>query len=205
MKTLILASLLFCQVFPAFSQVPTTKGPFGLEAGMNKKQVAALVGGEIKLKPTQNNVYSVESVPNPYPLFGTYSLYIDPDMGLMKIIAWSKAITTNTDGSEIKDKFKELRTAVNDSYGNGETFDYLKVGSTLRGPEDWMAGLLKKERVLASYWLKKDISTLKNKISAINLEAVALSPTRGLLFLSYEFEEPRATPVEQKPQTNSPL
>jgi len=218
MKTLLVASLLLCTVSPAFSQSqtsggnsknqiqePMAKGPFGLEAGMNKKRIAALVGGEAKLKLIQDNVYSVETVPNPYPVFETYSLYIDPDAGLIKITACSKTIATSAEGIEIKDKFKELKAAIDENYGTGEAFDYLKVGSDLREPGDWMPGLLKKERVLAAYWLKKNITTLKNKINAINLETVALNNAKGILFLSYEFEDSRTASDKQKPKTNSPL
>jgi hypothetical protein len=205
MKKLLLVFLVFFCVSPSFSRdrAPgtssknqpkgsVTKGPFGFTAGMKKKQIAALVGGEAKLKPMQNNTYSVEMVPNPSPLFETYSLYIDPNLGLTKIIAWSKPVVVSGNGTEIKEIFKGIGASVNDDYGKGEKYDYLKVGSTLRDPEDWMAGLLKKERVLASYWLKKNIGNVNNNISAITLEAVALSQTKGVLFLSYEFEEPQA-------------
>lgn len=63
---------------------------------------------------------------------------------------------------------------------------YLKAGSIWDESRCWMMGLLKKERVLVSFWDVK--STLPNHITSITLEASALSTEEGYILLTYELE-----------------
>src|ERR1035437_1964643 len=78
-----------------------------------------------------------------------------PDEGLLKISALGNDIRTNGFGEEVRESFKTILDAVSETYGKPEdVFDYVKHGSIWKEPEDWMMGLLKKERTLDAYWTK---------------------------------------------------
>jgi hypothetical protein len=111
---------------------------------------------------------------------------ISPERGLVKLLATGKTIQTNRYGTELKDSFTEIRDTIAKTYGPPQhAFDFLTSGSIWDEPRDWMMGVVKKERTLASYW---DQAPLPNHITLIGVEAVALSMERGYLSLIYEFE-----------------
>lgn len=72
-------------------------------------------------------------------------------------------------------------------YGKYKRFDWLPSGSIWKEPEDFMMGLLKKDRILNTYWTKKEGSTLKDDLSEIGLQTFALSQDKGFLVLRYSF------------------
>ncbi len=152
---------------------------------MTKEQVVQLVGNQA-VQDFKEDVLTLTTAPKPYAAFEAYSLVISPDKGVLKIVAVGKTIGTNGFGSELHDAFNEIRGAVTTTYGKPETYDYLKSGSIWGEPQEWMMGLLKKERTLVAYWTVKD--TKPNHITYIALEAAALSTEAGWLRLGYEFE-----------------
>jgi hypothetical protein len=70
--------------------------------------------------------------------------------------------------------------------------DFLRSGSIWREPEDWMMGLTKKERTLATWWVALSRNgqnvSLPHQITGILLDTTGLGPSKGCLFLSYEFQ-----------------
>ena len=122
----------------------------------------------------------------PNPLFESYLLYITPDKGLVKIAALGKDIHTNSFGAEVHDEFMETRDAVAKLYGTPDTIDTLLQGSIWSEPQDWMMGLIKKERLLSAFWNLKPAPV--NHITVIGLDGFGISTEKGYLKLAYEFE-----------------
>ena len=160
-------------------------GPFGFECGMTKEQVIALVGKDAA-KATGQDVLELSTAPRPHPAFDSYMLIFSPEKGLLKIQAYGAPIATNGFGEEVHRAFIEIRDAVSKTYGEPKTIDYLRSGSIWKEPEDWMMGLLKKERVLLSVW---DMGSAgPNHIEMVTLEADGRSTEKAWLSLGYHFE-----------------
>jgi hypothetical protein len=160
-------------------------GPFGFEYGMTKEQVIAAVG-QNAVKKIQSDVLTLTTAPKPHPAFETYQVMISPKLGLVKILAIGNTIGTNRYGNEIQTAFIETQEALVNNYGTpGVSYDFLRSGSIWAEHEDWMMGLAKGERVLATFWTP---TNSPNHITSIELEANALSMEKGYLDLGYEFE-----------------
>jgi hypothetical protein len=182
MRTLICLAFL-CYSMQTFSQEKS--GPFGFEAGMTKEQIIEIVGsGAIKESTGDTTIFS--NAPKADPNFESYALRISPENGLLKIVAMSKNINTNGFGNEVKSAFKDIRAALVKIYGRPiHEMDLLNNGSIWTGPDDWMAGLLKGERIFGCNWI--DIP-LPNRIRVIRIDVTARSKEIGCLYLTYEFE-----------------
>ena len=163
------------------------QGPFGLQYGMTKAQAIQIVGGQA-VKENKGDSLILTTAPRPHPAFEEYLLIFSPENGLLKIAAFGRDISTNGFGSEVRDAFAEIRDALDKTYGAGEIHNFLESGSIWNEDRDWMAGLLKKERVLTAYWdvaLKGAVpSKLPNHITAMALTANALSTDKGYLRLA---------------------
>ena len=186
-----LLSIMLCFLALCLSK-SSFAGPFGLEGGMTKEEIIAIVGKDSLKEATtmpENWYILVNKLPRPHPLFETCRMAIDPDLGLVKLVVRSSVIKTNIYGDEIKLKFIEIREALNSKYGKCKTYDRLRPGSIWHEPQAWMRGLKTKERILVSIWMKGEhILEKDTALKNINLSAVAVTERKGVLFLSYEFE-----------------
>ena len=179
----ILCLVFLCLSTQSYSQEKS--GPFGLEAGMTKEQILKIVG-DGAIKASDGDVLLLTAVPEAHPDFETYTLLICPEKGLLKILAMSKSVNTNVRGTELKSAYDSLKASLATTYGKpNHALDMVSNGSIWIYPDDWMAGLAKSERALASSWM--DIP-LPNKLRFIRLDAAAKSKTVGYLNLTYEFE-----------------
>ena len=192
MRTLICLAFL-CYSMQTFSQ--DKSGPFGFEAGMTMEQIIEIVGSAA-IKETTGDTTIFSNAPKADPIFESYALRISPEHGLLKIVALSKNINTNGFGNELKSAFKDIRAAFAKIYGRPvHEMDLLTNGSIWTGPDDWMTGLLKGERVFGCNWI--DIP-LPNKINVIRIDATAKSKEIGCLYLTCEFEGYNAYMKEKK-------
>jgi hypothetical protein len=119
-------------------------------------------------------------------MFESYTLYISPQHGLLKILAISRDISTSRYGDELKAEFSRIRPGLEKAYGEPtDVFDFLNEGSIWDEPRDWMTGLLKKERHFDVDWIFKPS---RDHLTVVALEARASSAETGFLSLTYEFE-----------------
>jgi hypothetical protein len=150
---------------------------------MTPIQIEDLVGGaKLQKKP---NLYQTNRVPKPHEAFESYLLLIDEQLGLCKITAIGKNVSTSVYGDELKSAFGTLEEQLTVIYGRNKKF---RSDSIWNEGNDWMMALLKKERILATFWNEEHKSSLKDNIKGIALEAKALRPNIGFISLSYEFE-----------------
>jgi len=158
--------------------------PFGFENGMTKEQIIKLLGSESLVK-VEGDTYQFRKAPQPNDRFEFYILTISPERGLLKVAAVSKDIETSVYGEELRQEFEEIKGGLTKTYGEGDTFDFLKAGSIWDEDKQWMMALLSRERELASAW---QFSIPTDHVTVLFLEARALSPERGYISISYEFE-----------------
>ena len=181
-----------------FATGAVAAGPFGLNKGDSLSALKPL-----GLEPAKSaGFYYAKSVPSPHPQFSFYGLGITPEEGLCKIIAISKPIETSVYGSELKDRFESMRDALIAKYGEGKTYDYLRHGSIWDESKDWMMALIKKERVLETYWTG---GTYPDGVTGINLEVSADERDSGQITLSYEFDNFAACRARTKAKDNESL
>jgi hypothetical protein len=151
---------------------------------MTKEQIVAILGGKA-LTRVHDDAYTFSTAPSAHPEFETYICFISPEKGLLKVVALSKDIETNSFGEAVKDRFEQVQAGLSKAYGQGNLYDYLKEGSIWNEPQDWMMGLLKDERTLEAFW---QLNLPQDHITIIALKAVAISREKGYLSLGYEFE-----------------
>lgn len=167
-------------------------GPFGLSMGMNKSQIKGLENIDAPF------MYKTKTVPTPSSQLETYVMQIGDKNGLCVVKAISDVISTNRYGLALKGKFNGLKEALEKKYGKHKTQDFLLPGSIWDEPEDFMAGLKKKERYLRAYWDAEEKSTLTDNLKAIMLAAVGLGHEEGIIYIQYEFENSEKCDQESK-------
>lgn len=190
--------LLLC--IALLTPVASYAGPFGLEMGMSIDDLKK----KINLVQKDENIYSASSVPNPHPDFTIYSFLATPSHGLCRIRAIGKAIETSAYGTELINEFNKLESVLNKKYGASMRLDLLNKGSIWNEPRDWMIGMLKKERTLASYWSEEQ-KALPDNIGAIKLDSVAISNSNGFIVLDYDFTNIKACIKSQEAKGESAL
>jgi len=163
--------------------VPTI-GTFGFTAGETREQILAAIGKDALLKQV-GDILEVVAAPKPNEGFDSYLLIVSPTQGLVKLIASGKDIDEDANGAVIRAKFTKLKTDLSAVYGPpSDSFDFLKSGSTLKRPKDFMMALTRNERTLSAYWTKKDFG---NDIVSVELECDGLGDAKGYLSLEFEF------------------
>lgn len=178
-------------------------GPFGLPMGASLAQLRRV--GPVESLAGATASYILKTVPKPHEAFESYLLIVLDGYGLCKISAIGKTIQSSSQGYEIQSAFRTLETALRAKYGNRKHFDFLTVGSIWNDPEDWMMGLLKKERTLTSYWDDEEGSTFTDNIRTITLDSVGESTGSAYIVLRYEFDNAKRCLEEVAKKRNSSL
>ncbi len=194
MKNSMIAAVLL------IATIEAKAGPFGLDMGTP----LAELNKQMTLKLEKSGFYSTPSVPKAHPDFDDYRLIVTPVHGLCKIVAFSKSISTSIYGTELVSKFSELESALTTKYGNSKRYDFLRQGSIWNEPRDWMMGLRKKERTLASFWTSEN-RELPDNVHTIKLEAFAIGTDKAMLNLGYEFKNSNSCIDWIKSQKDSAL
>jgi hypothetical protein len=169
---------------------------FGFTAGETRDQIIAAIGTAAVVK-TDGDILEVKSAPIPSPGFDSFLLIVGPKQGLVKIIASGVDIDGDSEGKQLKSAFNQTRDAIKAVYGDpSDNFDFLKAGSTLKKPSQFMLSLTNKERSLATYWTQR---SFLNNITSIALEADGLGSDTGYLSLEIEFLPYRDYVLTRKP------
>ncbi len=166
-------------------------GPFGVAKGITREDLESAI--ELKAVPETAN-YASKTAPVPHSSFDQYNYSISPDSGLCRVSAASVDINTGDFGSELKSEFVRFKDMLSEKYGKpSSSYDFLRSGSLWTDGRYWMMGLLKKDRVLASFWEAKidkatGASTLPNNLKGFAIEGRAIGPNVGYVSITYEFD-----------------
>ena len=167
--------------------LPPGEGPFGLEAGLSKKNIEDMTGENLKPVADRSNLYTSESLPKQNADFDAYGLLISPTAGLCQIRAIGKNVATDRYCIALKSKYEELSGSLSSIYGKAEKNDFLLSGSIWKEPQDWMMALNKKERFLSAEWKGTKEVPLKNNLHSVSVEVRSNDPGKGYVFLQYDF------------------
>jgi hypothetical protein len=136
---------------PALGQQPVVPSPFGFSPTMTKADVVKLLGTPARIEKGGSLMF--ETSPQPNSLFKWYEVLVPMGYHVLKVGASTGSFDTSRFGTELKEKYERIKTALVAKYGAPETdLDSLRSGSLWTEPEDFMMGLLKKERYLAATW-----------------------------------------------------
>lgn len=177
MKVFVVASLIVAL------QVTCVAGPLGLEMGTPLGKLQS----KIKLKVDKPYELSTSTLPNGHPDFNLYRFLVTPQHGLCKATASKTTINTSIYGTELLTVFDRYYVALTSKYGDGKRFDYLRPESIWDDDKDWMMALHKKERVLAGFWTKNEV-TLPDNLEVVKIQAYASDIETGLISITYEFQ-----------------
>lgn len=172
---------LFISFFLLLSFGNAAAGPFGLDMGMSLKDIGA------EPEKVAHGKYKIINPPKSHSAFESYVVELAPKTGLCFIKAVGKDIRTSSYGLELQSAFNEMKGKLSEAYGESETTDMLFPGSIWDEPDDWMMGLIKKERHLMAIWDQEHGSSLPPDISSIGLAARPSSGDKGYLVVEYYF------------------
>ena len=175
-------------------------GPFGLNMGMTLAQVKSVTGKNPEL--VRDDLYEV-TPPNPHDMFESYIVQISPKYGVVWIKAIGKDITTNGHGTQLTTAFDNLVSSIERTYGEYKRTDFLSRGSIWNEPNDFMMGLLKKDRYLMAAWENEYGSTLPDNLKSIGVIATAISSTEGYISLEYSSQDEEKVDAEKKAKQDS--
>lgn len=180
-------------------QVQTIAGPFGLGMGMSLKDIG---GSPRKIAPGK---YELTDVPNPHSAFKKYIVQVAPKNGLCWIKAIGKDISTSAYGIELKSAFNDMKGKLEKSYGEHATTDLLMPGSIWKEPNEFMMGMIKKERFLMAIWNSTKSSRLTNNIKQIGLDAKPNGRDNGYITVEYSFTNEESCEAELSAKEDSTL
>ena len=185
--------------------LPAGDGPFGLDAGLTKKNIEDMIGQTLDVSETSTNLYFSKNIPKANSNFESYALVISPSVGLCQIRAIGKTINTDSYGIELKSVFEDLKSSLDSIYGKGKKEDFLYPGSIWKEPQDWMMGLYKKERIYLTEWKSGKDAMNKNRLSYIGMGIRPLNAASGYILLEYLFNNDRICQEEEKTAKKSSL
>lgn len=178
----MLKGLFFSICLGLLATVPVSAATFGIGMGESISKLDIYKPLSSKFGP---GVYVLKSVPNPYPGLTSYVVNASKTDGVCSITGNSDFYENDLDGSITIPQFKKLREALDRIYGNGRNFDVLKKDSNLNKKDEWSEWIIKKKRVLLTYWNNLDpIKT--NGIGSIMLQVNGALQFGVHINLSYE-------------------
>ena len=184
MKKIVLTFLVALLATAAFCQ--PWDGPFGLKMGLTYKQLKDIDPSITKFLG-MDDIYIMKVVPKPHPDYEQYTVIVRNDIGLGLVLAMTSYFKCTPEGDELKEMYREHSSMLKEIYGTCKENDYLEEGSVWTEPQEFMMGLMKKERELFCSWSTEHGSVMKNSIIDISLIASAKDLVTGYISLSYTF------------------
>ena len=159
---------------------------FGLNMGETPQQVRAK---GVKLIKDGENIgwWDANYLPYGNSSFDSYSLLFGAKTGLCKIFATTPAIMDSGYGNLTIAKYESYKRTLNQRYGEGRAYEFLKSGAIWSGSNEWMWSLSKKERSHVVYWGTDGQAINRKNIKTIKLEALGLTQDASMIMVTYEF------------------
>jgi hypothetical protein len=171
-------------------------GPFGIDFGMSLEQV-----GQVCKTPPENiesDLYEI-TPPNTNEIFESYLVQIHPTYGVYFIKAIGKDISTNAQGTRLKNQFNSLVSSIEKTYGKYKKDDSAVPGSYWGDkPDYYVFALSRDERTLDAYWGAGTHAKLPPEISLIAVAAKGIDSSTGYLILEYYSKDYEKIDAEQE-------
>lgn len=104
-------------------ELPSGKGPFGLEAGLSKALIEQMTSQPLVLSDEAQSLYILARPPKPNNAFEQYALVISPTVGLCQIRAIGHSLNSNSFGHQLKDEFTKMQISLTSVYGQPQVLD----------------------------------------------------------------------------------
>lgn len=197
----VLLSLSLPSMAVAQSSAAPPAEPFGFHMGMSLAELRKTV--PLVADSTSSYLFSTTTAPKPNSQFESYLLVVSPKYGLCKLSAIGTNVSTDGYGMEVKQRFSDIKAALTDKYGPSKSYDFLHAGSIWDENQDWMMGIAEHERDMVTFWDSDEHSTLPSNLTAIELQAHALSAHIGYVNVAYQANTGAACLKEMKAANNS--
>ncbi len=143
-----------------------------------------------KPKEEGPGLYTLGSVPSPYPNVEMYQVVNTEGHGTCKIILVSNDLTPDAYGLETKSTVDGVADDLSTRYGKPtDSYDFLSPGSIWSDPKDWYDGIRQNERHYAHTWTRRDGADQKvwRGVESILLEVKSNGPNPYWRIV-YEFD-----------------
>jgi len=90
-------------------------GPFGLRAGMTRRQVQEIVPAN-RMLSSKGDDFTYSTAPQPHPMFEEYILTFSPRYGLVQVQVTANSLDDES-GSLTRSRCKEIHSALSKKYG----------------------------------------------------------------------------------------
>ena len=158
-------------------------GPFGWKIGQSLQDLGLTPSDQTK----STGVYQVTTAPAGSNLIDFYSLTVGPTQGLCKIGAAGNDVQSSSYGTELRSAYNRFTDIFDKKFGGGKEYDFLYAGSIWDDRDDFMMGLLKKERTLTKFYSADEGSVMTDGLRTVMVDAKGLSTDKGYIAISYEF------------------
>ncbi|WP_051935360.1 hypothetical protein [Deinococcus sp. YIM 77859] len=187
-------ALLLLASTPATAQTGGPVEPFGLRQGLPISELL-----KMGAKPLETpGYYRLDRVPNPNSNFEFYTVKASPEQGLCRVRGVGVIIRNDKSGYRTRQVFNDLETSLNNKYGKGLRFDFLKSSSIWDETNDWMMAIRTEDRYLTTFWSVSEGLKLPRGLDNIMLNVNALNSSDGYVDVSYEFSNMKACTDELK-------
>lgn len=175
-------------------------GPFGINMGDSIEKIESETG--VAAVSQGPDIYTI-TPPKTHPLFELYAVFANEEHGVYLVKAISKSIDTSVYGTELKSEFMKITESIGRTYGKYDLYDQLNRGSIWDEPNDFMMGLIKKERFLFASWDTDSGAQFNEGITGIYLAASPINQTSGMLILEYHFSNKDVAEKSKKAKEDS--
>lgn len=124
------------------------------------------------------------AVPKPHSEFESYVVIAPPEVGVCHVRGIGKDHDNDRYGSSVKSAFTKLSSALSNTYGANDNYDFIRNGALWDGADEWVMSIRQSERTYATFWTE----TLPAGLESVLLGVEALSSDTAYITLGYDFD-----------------
>lgn len=130
-------------------------GPFGFYRGEALDHVVEAIGGPSHITSQGQDIFTLDTAPNPDPDFAAYILLVSPTDGVLKIVGGGRTITADASGAATRSAFEHLSTVLSAKYGvPTKASNFIAHNTMWSDTLDFQTSLQKGDRTLQSLSLR---------------------------------------------------
>lgn len=172
--------LTFMMIFSLHASAQNGDGPFGFDIGSD------LSSYENCEKMKKLGMYNCSSAKKPHPDMEGYLVQYFDGVGICWVKGIGKDISDNGLGLSTKALTDKIKNQVTKVYGkHTNDFDFLTYGSIWDELDDWMMGLVQKERHYSFFWSIEDGYQPVKRVEQIMVAAKATSKNTGYVVVEF--------------------
>jgi hypothetical protein len=165
------------------------QGPFGVAMGTPISNYSSC-----KKHPEQVGWYACSSLPKSHASFEIYYIQATPKIGVCFVKAIGKDINRDPRGVRTRAEVERLAAQIAQTYGPQTAIrDTLSPRSSLKAPDEWLAGVNEDERAYSYDWTKGNYA---NDLESIHVFARATDGQTGYATAEFYFKNEKQCDTE---------